>query len=389
MHLVIASAFSYPDGGAAAARHLALAAGLTATGHRVTFVLLRQRVVPAELDRDGLGWIGAGPPPPLSRVTWRLGAERGLRVTLEHLAASDAPDAVLLTTHDPVLMAAGIRAGRALRLPVLHELTEYPDVVRRPGIYGRFTELAYRRRYLRRLDGVLVISTALQEYVAARTDSPTRLLGAIVDVPRHPALPPLPLAGTFVIGYAGHLSQAKDGVLNLLRATSIAVPELDDRLDVRLELIGDASTAAAMDARQLAGDLGLTDRVTFHGQVPHAGVGDLLARCHVLALPRPASRQAEGGFPTKLGEYLATARPVLVTSVGDIPRHLRDGDNAVLVPPGDVPALAAGVVRIATDYDRARTIGANGRLLVESCFAATHQAPVVASFVAELSARVR
>jgi glycosyltransferase involved in cell wall biosynthesis len=389
MHLVIASAFSYPDGGAAAARHRALATGLTAAGHRVSIVLLRQVVIPAGLERDGIDWIAAAPPPPVARVTWRLNAAKGLREAMVRLARAGTVDALLLTTQDPILMETGIRSARALGIPALHELTEYPDVVRRPGPWGRVTETAYRRRYVHRLDGVFVISTALREYVAARTDTPTRLLGAVVDIPRHPPLPALPLAGTFVVGYAGHLSQAKDGVLDLLAATSMAVAALGDRVEVRVELIGDASTAPAMQARQLAADLGLTQQVDFHGQVPHSRVRDLLAGCHLLVLPRPASRQAEGGFPTKLGEYLSTARPVLVTSVGDIPRHLRDGDNAVMVPPGDVPRLAAAMVGIAQDYDRARKIGANGRLLVESCFAATHQAPIVAAFVAELSVGVR
>jgi glycosyltransferase involved in cell wall biosynthesis len=130
--------------------------------------------------------------------------------------------------------------------------------------------------------------------------------------------------------------------------------------------------------------LGLDDRVTFHGQVPHAQVRDLLAPCHVLALPRPASRQATGGFPTKLGEYLSTARPVLATAVGDIPQYLRHGDTCALVAPDDVGALTQALLDLARDYREAQAIGARGRELVEASFAATTQAPKLVAFVERL-----
>ena len=48
----------------------------------------------------------------------------------------------------------------------------------------------------------------------------------------------------------------------------------------------------------------------------------------MLVLARPDNIQAKGGFPTKLGEYLATGNPVVVTKVGEIPNYLIDGVNA-------------------------------------------------------------
>lgn len=387
MHLAIASAFTYPDGGPAAARHRALAAGLTATGHRVTVVLLHQNAVPTELQDGAIDWVEAGEQP-ASAIGWRLAAARRLRGSLERAGQVDAVDAVLMTTLDPIVMEAGVRAGRALRVPVLHELTEFPDVVAAPGIWGAITRRLYDRRQLPALDGVLVISTALREYVRERTTAPTTLISGIVDLADLPELPPLEMDGTLVVGYAGHLSQAKDGVCDLLRATAAAGLELGGRIRLRVELIGDLQPPPAQFAQRLAIELGLGDQVTFHGRVPHAQVRGLLARCHLLALPRPPSRQAAGGFPTKLGEYLSTGRPVLATGVGDLPMYLRHGDNCVLIPPGDVEALRQSLVDTALDYDRARLLGARGRQLVEREFAAEQQAAKVVSFVAELTAPV-
>ena len=56
----------------------------------------------------------------------------------------------------------------------------------------------------------------------------------------------------------------------------------------------------------------------------------ILKNAAVLALDRPESLQAQCGFPTKLGEYLLTENPVVVTKVGDIPLFLKDGETALI-----------------------------------------------------------
>jgi glycosyltransferase involved in cell wall biosynthesis len=55
-----------------------------------------------------------------------------------------------------------------------------------------------------------------------------------------------------------------------------------------------------------------------------------------------------------------------------------------MVPPNDGAALAGALVAIASDYTEAQAIGARGRQLVESSFAATVQAPKVISFIEHL-----
>lgn len=56
----------------------------------------------------------------------------------------------------------------------------------------------------------------------------------------------------------------------------------------------------------------------------------MLKNAEALVLDRPNSLQAQYGFPTKLGEYLLTGNPVVVTKVGDIPLYLKDGVSALL-----------------------------------------------------------
>jgi glycosyltransferase involved in cell wall biosynthesis len=89
--------------------------------------------------------------------------------------------------------------------------------------------------------------------------------------------------------------------------------------------------------RRRAAALGIAERMTLAGEVPHGEVPRWLQAADVLALPSAAV-----GFPNAVREALACGRPVIATPVGDVPRVLSE-DGGWLVPIGDVPALAAAM----------------------------------------------
>ncbi len=63
-------------------------------------------------------------------------------------------------------------------------------------------------------------------------------------------------------------------------------------------------------------------------------------------------------FPHTVVEALAVGTPVVATSVGGVPEVVRDGENGLLVPPGDVDALAAAIRRIAGDEQLRESLAA-------------------------------
>jgi glycosyltransferase involved in cell wall biosynthesis len=73
-------------------------------------------------------------------------------------------------------------------------------------------------------------------------------------------------------------------------------------------------------------------------------------------------------FPTKLGEYLATARPVITSSVGAVGAYLEPGYAAFLCPPGDVCAYAEAAERIVRDPLEAKEVGRRGREVAQEYF---------------------
>lgn len=379
MHIVLASAFQYPDGGPGATRTLALASGLVELGHAVSFIAIGQSALPPQTAWRDFTWVTSrGLTSRRGPVAWRLEMARGFAVTLESLHRKSSIDGLLIVNRDSWILNRCRAAAERLRIPAFHELTEFLDYTPTSGVRNRI-ESRLLLRELRHLSGVLAISTALRHFLRYNGVQRVALTGPCVNSPGWSFGDRLVLSDTLRVGYAGSLNQAKDGVLDLLEAICRARLLLGDS-KVRLDVVG-GSTNEIRIAVAHAEDLGIGPNVQFHGRVPADAVAGLLQGCHVLALPRPASRQAQGGFPTKLGEYLTTGRPVLTTSVGDIPHYLRADVNCFMVPPGDPDVMAEAIASVARDYGHAQSIGRAGQELAHTTFHPRRAAGILVQFM--------
>jgi len=96
--------------------------------------------------------------------------------------------------------------------------------------------------------------------------------------------------------------------------------------------------------------LGIADRVEMPGLVPQAEVARELARARVVAVPvRRTAMTLRHTSPLKAFEAMAAGRPVLASDLPSSREFLRHGENAWLVPPDDVDALAAGLRALVSD----------------------------------------
>jgi len=109
----------------------------------------------------------------------------------------------------------------------------------------------------------------------------------------------------------GDKTGTKDGIDILIKAFNVIK---DEHTALKLYIIGPVHKTIKL----LVSELKLDRRVVFFGFINGDKVPDLLINAKILCLARPNNKQAEGGFPTKLGEYLASGVPIVVTNIGEI-----------------------------------------------------------------------
>lgn len=179
------------------------------------------------------------------------------------------------------------------------------------------------------------------------------------------------------IAYCGTSSFAKDGVDILIRSFA-AISNQYPGLNLYLATYWHADGPRMLE---LIRETGLGKRIIYLGPLDREEIPPFLQHASVLALPRPDSKQARGGFPTKLGEYLATGNPVCVTRVGEIPGYLHHDESAFMAEAGSVDSFIAALSCALGDEVHAARVGKRGRAVAETCFSMDVQAKRIYDFL--------
>lgn len=252
----------------------------------------------------------------------------------------------------------------------LHKILIYKEVSENPIIYTkRVNFFAYLRIYmyfiLRSYSAILVMTNKLWEYFEKNGFDKLILVPMTVDISRFEIVTKKDYT-SFKITYVGSLNEHKDGVLFLIRAISDL---LKTKEIMFLQLVGDPFNDAFLtELNNLLSSSHITQKVLVSCKIESKKIPSIISNSQLLVLPRPLNLQTEYGFPTKLGEYLASGVPVLSSDVGEIPQYLQDGVNAFLYKSGDTRSLHNRLVYIMNNYQKAIEVGNNGRKTAEMFF---------------------
>jgi glycosyltransferase involved in cell wall biosynthesis len=138
--------------------------------------------------------------------------------------------------------------------------------------------------------------------------------------------------------YAGRVVEQK-GVASAIESLTLLPAQ------ATLRIVGDGDRAYRQELEQLASRLGVGARITFEPQRPHEEMHDLYREADVLVFPVQWP-EPWGLIPL---EAMALGVPVVATGRGGSGEYLVDGENSLLFPAGDAPALAAALRTLAAD----------------------------------------
>jgi glycosyltransferase involved in cell wall biosynthesis len=108
----------------------------------------------------------------------------------------------------------------------------------------------------------------------------------------------------------------------------------------------------------------------FHdrGRLARSAALEVLDGAHVVLAISAPSLEAETGSRQRLVEALAHGRPVVATRLGDLAGDVEAADAGLTIPPGDAPALAEALVRLAADRPWLEAAARRARRLWETRF---------------------
>jgi glycosyltransferase involved in cell wall biosynthesis len=382
LRVALLSQYFPPEVGATQSRMQAFAEHLAARGHEVTVICefpnhpqgeipseYRGRIV--EDDRSNpyrvlRVWVLANPVK--TQVT-----RMGFYLSYMAMATAVAPragrtDVVIATTPPLFTGAAGLAIARMNAAPLVLDVRDlWPaaavslDQIS-SGWPLKAAESLERQLY-RKAAAVVAVTRPFCEHIDAIRQRPPRTAlipngtlelffeedgGTRLGVPE----------SRFLVTFAGTL-----GIAQALPTVLEAAERLRDE-PVTFAFVGEGPVKDRLVRRARFRGL---DNVVFHPQVPLEEVPGVLAGSDALLVPLSGHPTFTDFVPSKMVDYMAAGRPVILSAAGESVRILEHAGGGVAIPPEDPDALVAAVRRLARDDATAERMGERGRE-----FARTH-----------------
>jgi glycosyltransferase involved in cell wall biosynthesis len=176
----------------------------------------------------------------------------------------------------------------------------------------------------------------------------------------------LHLSESFVVGYFGN-----HGIAQGLDAVVDAAVMLSDRTDVVFLCVGEGPVKA--DLAQRAADAGV-DNVWFMPQVPTEDAPRWITACDVLLVPLAKRALLRQFVPSKLFDFLACGKPVVLMADGEARDILGDSQGGWHVQPEHAEQLAELVRKLADDPEQLAEVGRAGQAYVRRHYSRRQQA---------------
>lgn len=235
---------------------------------------------------------------------------------------------------------------------------EYPEPIR---VYLKKDIPTWKKRLynfiLKYEDSFIFMTEKLNVFFNSKLNKPYYILPTITDTSRFNINAADNVQKKYMC-YMGNMELSKDNVDNIIRAFSMIANKYPD---IDFYLYGAPSPKDYNVIISVIEECNLSDRVFIKGRVSSLEVPSILKNAYLLVSSQPNSKRAEGGFPTKLGEYMATGVPAILTDVGEITKYVQDGVHVYIVEPENHIAYASKLDFIFSNYSEALDIASNAK----------------------------
>ena len=303
------------------------------------------------------------------------------------------PDVVVATSPQFFCGVAGAVVGALKRRPFVLEVRDlWPDSIVQLGQLrsSRIVRLleAIEIWLYRRAAGIVVNTRAFIDHIAARGIPRDRIELIYNGIDFQTFCPRLPdtelrrshnLEGRFVAAYMGTLGLAH-GLMTVVEAAE----RLREREDVLFLLLGDGADRARLEAEIARRNL---SNVRLLGLRPRAEMPAWIASVDVTLVLLRDLPVFETVIPSKIFEFLAQERPVILAARGEIRRLVEEAKAGLVIDPENGEQLAAAVLEVRERAAEAQARARAGREWVEASFDRDALARRMVRFLEKVSGR--
>ncbi len=287
------------------------------------------------------------------------------------------PDVVIATSPQLLCALSGCWLAWCKRVPFVFEVRDlWPESLAAVGVGSEKTLLHRTLRVLarflyRRADRVVVVSPAFKEHLVRHCDVPPAKIvivenGVETDLFRlDPAAAEmrkqLKFEDRFLICYIGTMGNAH-GLETLIAAAE----ELQALAPAAMFLlIGEGAEKERI--MELAAGRGLAN-IQFLGQQPRELIPAYVSAADLCLVMLKKTELFKTVIPTKLLEYMACERPVIVAVDGQARQIVEQAGAGIYTESENAKALVQAILHLAADPERRREMGASGRQYIVAKF---------------------
>ena len=241
-----------------------------------------------------------------------------------------APDVVHV--HEPLTPSTSMWATLEARAPVV---ATFHSGATRARLFDVATPLL--RRVVGRVAVRIAVSEAAAAFAGRRIGGHFEIVPNGVDLGRFANAVPADLGPGVKMLFLGRLDARKGFPVAVAAFARLAI----DRPDLQLIVIGEGPDRGAAQALPEA----VRSRVTLLGAMPNVDIPPYLVACDLYL----GTSIGGESFGMVLVEAMAAGLPVVASRIPGYQEVVRDGVEAVLVPPGDAASLAAAAAGILDD----------------------------------------
>lgn len=291
-------------------------------------------------------------------------------------------DALIVSSDNIIILMYMCLCNIYLQKKIVFIFDEYPIPIRKKGKsqIPKWKERIYKI-ILRNYDGYISMTNRLLDYYTKIQNKPGLVISSITDISRFKNIDKgKNKPNVFKIMYMGNMELSKDNVDNIILAFSLL---LQQKQNVLLLLYGKPTPASKNVLNEIILQNGLKEKIIWDYAI-YDDIPKILSDADILVSSQPVTTRADGGFPTKLGEYLMSGTPTLLTDVGETSRYFVDGEHMYFSVPQSPIDFADKLKYIIDNYDVALNVADNGKKLIEKNFSHISAGIKIENFIKSL-----